>query len=188
MPCPTFNFQPSAFNLRHRRGYTLIELLITITITTILITIGVTAYGRAAEIQAIKSDTEKIIEVITSAQKAATSGKADCTNTSGPYLGERLTTSVGSSTITITSTCQNGNGETRSVTLNSFSFTTANTIVFRPLNQGIDTGETSTQNLDFTNGNASYRIEVQRSGTIKSLGKISQWKKTIFAQVKPSSK
>lgn len=156
-----------------KSGYTLIELLITITITTILVTIGVTAYGRAAEIQAIKSDTEKIIEIITSAQKAATSGKADCTATYGPYLGERLTTSIGSKSIVVTSTCQNGNGDARSFDLNSFTFATANTIVFRPLNQGIDTGAASTQNLDFTNGNATYRIEVQRSGTIKSLGKIS---------------
>lgn len=156
-----------------KSGYTLIELLITITITTILVTIGVTAYGRAAEIQAIKSDTEKIIEIITSAQKAATSGKADCTATYGPYLGERLTTSIGSKSIVVTSTCQNGNGDARSFDLNSFTFATANTIVFRPLNQGINTGAASTQNLDFTNGNATYRIEVQRSGTIKSLGKIS---------------
>ncbi len=156
-----------------KSGYTLIELLITITITTILVTIGVTAYGRAAEIQAIKSDTEKIIEILTSAQKAATSGRADCTATYGPYLGERFTTIVGSKSIEVTSTCQNGNGDTRSFDLNSFTFATANTIVFRPLNQGIDTGAASTQNLDFTNGDATYRIEVQRSGTIKSLGKIS---------------
>jgi len=157
-----------------KSGYTLIELLITVTITTILVTIGVTAYGRAAEIQAIKSDTEKIIGIITSAQKAATSGKADCTATYGPYLGERLTTSVGSKSILVTSTCQNGNGIAHSNDLNSFTFATANTIVFRPLNQGIDTGGSSTQNLDFTNGSATYRIEVERSGTIKSLGKISQ--------------
>lgn len=157
-----------------KSGYTLIELLITITITTILVTIGVTAYGRAAEIQAIKSDTEKILEIITSAQKAATSGKTDCTEASGPYLGERLTTSVGSKTITLTSTCQNGNGTTRTIDLNSFTFSTANSLVFRPLSQGIDTGATSTQYIDFTNTNSTYRIQIERSGTIKSLGKISQ--------------
>lgn len=156
-----------------KSGYTLIELLITITITTILVTIGVTAYRRAAEIQAIKSDTEKVIEILTSAQKAATSGRADCTATFGPYIGDRLTTSVGSKSIEVVSTCQNGNGEARIFELNSFTFATANTIVFRPLNQGIDTGASRTQNLDFTNGNATYRIEIERSGTIKSLGKIS---------------
>lgn len=171
-----------------KSGYTLIELLITVTILTILVTTGVTAYGRAAEIQAIKSDTEKIIEVITRAQKTATSGKVDCTETFGPYLGERLTTSIGSRSITVTSTCQNGNGETHNYDLNSFTFATANTIIFRPLNQGINTGATSTQNLDFTNGNATYRIEIERSGTLKSLGKISLWKRIVFAQVKASSK
>lgn len=158
---------------KFRTGYTLIELLITITIATILVTLGVTAYGRAADIQAIKSDTEKILGIITSAQKAATSGNADCTSTSGPYLGERLTTSVGSKTITIVSTCQSGDGTARNIDLSTFTFATANTIIFRPLNQGIDTGTSSSQYLDFTNGTASYRIQVERSGTIKSLGKIT---------------
>ena len=169
---PSFHLTP--FTLHPRRGYTLIELLITISITSILVTLGVTAYGRAAEIQAIKSDTEKLIGIITSAQKAATSGKADCAATFGPYLGESLTTSIGSPTITVTSTCQYGNGQPRTTDLSIFSFASANTLVFRPLNQGIDTGISNTQNLDFTTGNNIYRIEIERSGTIKYLGKISQ--------------
>lgn len=173
MSAPTFNLLLSTPNLHSRRGYTLIELLIVITITTILVTLGVTAYGRAAEIQAIKSDTEKIMEIIVSAQKAGTSGKADCTDSYGPYLGERLTTSIGSKNINLTSTCQNGNGNLRTLTLSSFTFATANTLVFRPLNQGVDTGISNTQNIDFTNGNSTYRIQIERSGNIKSLGKIT---------------
>ena len=155
-------------------GYTLIELLITVTITTILITIGVTAYGRAAEIQAIKSDSEAILGLLTSAQKAATSGKADCVNLYGQYLGETLATSSNSQTITITSTCKNGSGAVETYTLSRFSAVASNSILFRPLNQGIDTGASSSLNLDFTINSDTYRFLVEQSGTIKSLGKITQ--------------
>lgn len=155
-------------------GYTLIELLITVTITTILITIGVTAYGRAAEIQAIKSDSETILGLLTSAQKAATSGKADCVTLYGRYLGETLTTSSNSPTITITSTCESGSGAVETYTLSRFNSVSSSSILFRPLNQGIDTGASSSLNLDFTINNDTYRFLVEQSGTIKSLGKITQ--------------
>ncbi len=155
-----------------REGYTLIELLITISITMVLVTLGISAYRRAADIQAIKADTEKILEVIASAQKAATSGQADCTATYGPYLGERLTTTTGSSTLTLTSACRNGDGESRQFSLSTFTFATNNTLVFQPLNQGIDTGATDTQNLDYSRGDILYRIEVTRAGTVKPLGEI----------------
>jgi prepilin-type N-terminal cleavage/methylation domain-containing protein len=154
-------------------GYTLIELLVTVTIITILTTLGVTAYGRAAEIQATKADTEKIIEALTSAQKAATSGKADCTETSGKYLGESLSTSLASPTITIVSSCEYGNGAPREINLTRFSFASTNQLTFRPLNQGIDTGSSDIQTIDYTDGSSTYRIEVGRSGSIKSLGKTS---------------
>lgn len=170
----SFDLQLSTLSLRNRRGYTLIELLITITITTILVTIGVSAYRKASDIQAIKTTTETIIATITSAQKSATSGNADCTNTNGPYLGERLTTSIGSNLLTITSICQNGSGVSRNIELGNATFATANDITFRPLNQGIDTGNTNTQYLDFTNNNSIYRIQVDRTGTIKSVGKVTQ--------------
>ncbi len=155
-------------------GYTLIELLITVTITTILITIGVTAYGRAAEIQAIKSDSETVLGLLTSAQKSATSGKADCVSLYGRYLGETLTTSASSPTITITSACEGGTGTVETYTLSRFTAVSSNNILFRPLNQGIDTGASSSLNLDFTINGDTYRFLVEQSGTIKSLGKITQ--------------
>lgn len=157
----------------HRAGYTLIELLITISITTIMITLGVSAYRRAADIQAIKADTEKILTTLASAQKASTSGETDCTTSSGPYLGERLTTTSGSNTITLVSTCQNGDGIPRTTELSRFIFESNNTLLFRPLNQGIDTGANPTQNIDYSYDDHRYRILVERSGTIKPVGEIS---------------
>lgn len=173
MPVLTFTIQLLPYTSVYKRGYTLVELLITITITTILIGIGVSAYGRASETQSIKSDTEKIISVITSAQKAATTGKADCTDSFGIYLGENFQTTVGSKTMIITSICKTGQGNPRNYDLTTFTFKTANSISFRPLNQGIDTGPTNSQNLDFGTSSDTYRIQLERSGSVKSLGKVS---------------
>jgi len=154
-----------------KHGYTLVELLIVITLTALLITAGISAYSKAADIQASKSATETILTTLTSAQKAATSGKNDCT---GAYLGEIITTTSGSSAMTITSSCQGGGGVTREVSLNTFTFATTTNITFRPLNQGVDTGLADFQYLDYTNSSETYRIQIDRTGAIKPQGKISQ--------------
>lgn len=154
-----------------RSGYTLIELLIVITLTAMLITFGVSAYRKAADIQAVKATTELILSTLTSAQKSATSGRATC---SGPYYGETVTTNLNSSALTTTPTCQGGLGTPRIVNLpNNATFQTTNTLVFRPLSQGIDTGASDIQNLDFGTASVRYRIQVTRSGTIQALGRVT---------------
>lgn len=152
-----------------KSGYTLIELLITISISAILITIGVTAYGRAAANQSIKTDTERILSTLGSAQKAATSGKTDC---SSPYLGEYITISAGTNAMTVTSTCRDQAGTPRPITLTTGVFTSNNTLSFRPLNQGIDTGVGDSQNIDFMVGDNTYRIVVERGGSYRALGEV----------------
>lgn len=151
-------------------GYTLVELLIVITLSTLLITAGISAYSKAADIQNTKNATETILSTLATAQKAATSGKNDCI---GAYLGEIITTTSGSSTMTITSSCQGGGGTSRQVSLNLFTFATSINVVFRPLNQGVDTGLAGSQNLDYTNSNQTYRIQIDRTGAIMPLGRIN---------------
>jgi len=150
-------------------GYTLIELLITISITTILITFGMNAYRKSSDLQTIKSQTETIIITLTSAQKAATTGKTDCTSR---YVGEQVQVSAGSSTITTTSICSTDQGAPRIISLIDMTFTQDATLLFKPLNQGIDLGGSNTLNLDYQNSqNEVYRIEISQSGTIRSAGK-----------------
>lgn len=170
MSCPSF--VPSSHSLPKRlsRGYTLIELLIVITLTAMLITFGVSAYRRAADIQAIKSNTESLLQALTAAQKAATTGRADC---AGRYLGETVTTVANSTSLTTTATCDGGSGTVRTVTLSGFHFLSSQSLTFRPLSQGIDTGATDTFNLDYSNGTTTHRIQVTRGGTIQALGRIS---------------
>jgi len=151
------------------RGYTLIELLITISITTILITFGMSAYRKSSDLQTVKSQTETILIALTSAQKAATTGKTDCTSR---YIGEQVQVSAGSSTITTTSICSTDQGAPRIISLIDLTFTQDAALLFKPLNQGIDLGGSSTLNLDYQNSqNEVYRIEISQSGTIRSAGK-----------------
>lgn len=156
-------------NLSARQGYTLIELLITITITTILITFGVNAYRKSSEIQAVKSETEKILIALSQAQKSATTGKRDCAS---QYLGEQVQIIADTGNLTVTSLCNNDQGSPRTVTLSEMTFTSTQTLLFRPLNQGIDTGISNPLNLDYHNAADTYRIEISKSGTIRATGKL----------------
>lgn len=151
------------------RGYTLIELLITISITAVLITFGVNAYRKSSDLQAVKSQTELLITTLTQAQKAATTGKTDCTSR---YLGERVRTTSGSATMTITSTCSDDLGNDRTITLSNMTFAVTTDFTFKPLNLGIDLGLSNSLNLDYRNSSDTYRIEITKSGSIKSMGKI----------------
>ncbi len=165
-----FYIAHKSYILNHKSGYTLIELLITITLTTLLITFGVSSYRLAADRQAIKSQTELIMTTLTQAQKAATTGKTDCL---GPYLGEEVRITSNSSTLTIQSKCSSDpQGNIRTISLSQFTFDNNAIIVFRPLNQGVDTGASSPLNIDYTLNARTYRIELTRSGSIKSLGEI----------------
>ncbi len=150
-------------------GYTLIELLITTTLTTMLITFGVSAYRLASDRQLIKSQTELILTTLTQAQKAATTGKTDCQT---EYLGEEITVTSNSSALTLTSICKSDSGTPRTITLSTLTFANNQTFVFRPLNQGVDTGSTSTLNLDYGLSSRTFRIEITRSGSIRSLGEV----------------
>lgn len=153
-----------------RSGYTLIELLVVITISTILITLGVSAYRKSADRQAVRADNEKIVATLTQAQKAATTGKTDC---SGLYQGEKISVTAGSSTINIQSICEGGNGTNRTTDLANSTFASTESLTFRPLNQGVDTGSTSTKNIDYTSSSVTYRIQIDSSGTVKSIGQVN---------------
>jgi len=153
-----------------KKGYTLIELLITITITTILITFGVNAYRLASNKQAIKSQTTTIITTLTQAQKAATSGKTNCLGSE--YMGQQVSVTSNQKTLTLTSLCKDGSGLPTIITLTDLTFVETLTFTFRPLSQGVDLPSGNTLNLDYQNNADIYRIEITRSGNINYLGKI----------------
>ena len=150
-----------------KTGYTLIELMIVITITAVMVAFGIGGYTRAQKNQNTKAATETILTVLSEAQKQASTGGSDC---SGQYLGQQIV--LQSSTITTTALCTGTNGTAQIVSLVGLTFTSSHTLTFKPLNQGLDLTGGTTENIDYSNNTDTYRIEVMRSGSIQNIGKL----------------
>jgi prepilin-type N-terminal cleavage/methylation domain-containing protein len=150
-----------------KTGYTLIELMIVITITALLVAFGIGGYTRAQKNQNNKAATEVILTALTEAQKKASTGGSDC---NGEYLGQQV--QLQSSTITTTALCQSNNGTPKSVAIIGLTFTSSHTVTFKPLNQGATLSAGSTENIDYSNSTDTYRIEVTSSGNIQNRGKL----------------
>lgn len=150
-------------------GYTLIELLIVIGITSVLITYGISAYRKSSERQQLKHETSLILSALTETQKEASTGKADC---EGLYLGEQLTIIELSSTITIQSICELSSGTPKTITLNKSQFANSYSLIFKPLSQGIEFSTSGNLNLDYIFNTLTYRIVITPAGSINYLGAI----------------
>ncbi len=142
-------------------AYTLIELLITITIVSLLVTMGVSAYSKARDRQVGQSGAEQLINILKENQQAASVGKKDCT---GSYLGQIVTLTL-ANTVTSESSCEGGVGAPKSITINGVTFVSGATITFRPLSGGTNLSA-DPLNIDILSNNLTYRVQLTRAGTI----------------------
>lgn len=155
----------------HHLGYTLIELMVVITITALLVSLGISAYNIAHNKQLGKNATEQIISLLTAAQKDAQIGKKDCV---GKFLGEQITLTLNTNSFRSQNLCENGEVGTPQTTLiPGITWGATYTFIFNPLSLGIDLGGSSPLWLDFSTDNSTdYRLELTSAGTIRSLGEI----------------
>lgn len=152
-----------------KNGFTLIELMVVITITAMLVTFGVSSYTKAQNNQIPKSASEVILTVLAENQKLASSGNSDCT---GTYLGQQLIFDSGLNLIHTKSSCEGGIfGLEKTIEVAGITFSAGHTLTFRPLNQGIDLQTGDSDNIDFLSNGSTYRITVDRSGSITYKGK-----------------
>jgi len=151
--------------MKMKPAYTLIELVIIITIISILVSVGLSAYGKARDRQAGQAAGEKIISILQENQKIANVGKVGCAT---KFLGQKVTTSS-TNQITTQSLCEGPDGPSLSIPIPDITFPITSTITFKPLSQGTDL--TSDLNLSYTStaGN-TYLITITRSGTIEYKG------------------
>lgn len=148
------------------KGYTLIELMIVISIVAILLSFGVSAYGKARDRQIGQAAGEMLVSVLQESQKDALIGNKDCV---GKFTGQRVTTSA-PNIVTSVSTCEGGDGTPEQTTIPDITSMTAATILFNPLTQGI-TLSSDPYNIDIViAGLTTYRIQLTRSGTIEYKG------------------
>jgi len=156
-------------SLLKTNGYTLIELLVSISIITILVVTGVTSYVRTTRKQVIFETVEKVLLHIKDIQTLAQTGERDCL---GVFEGYDLTFTQGSSTVTHTATCSLTDSDPIEEEMKDISFNDNVTLHFYPLSQGIGLGGASSYNLDFTAADSeTYRIQVTSAGLIEYLGK-----------------
>jgi prepilin-type N-terminal cleavage/methylation domain-containing protein len=146
-------------------GYTLVELIITISIIAILVVMGISAYTKARNRQIGKSAADQIVSLLIENQKQAKIGNKDC---SGEYLGQIIKYFDGGNTITSQSSCAEGVvGTSKTTTIADISFVGGETITFKPLASGIDLGAgVSSLTLKFVSNSLTYQIQLTAPGTI----------------------
>lgn len=151
---------------RFKFGYTLIELMVVISIVGILVTFGVSAYGKARDKQIGQSAGEQITSILNENQKIANVGDKDCT---GKFIGQQV--ALSGSTVTSTSLCEGGSVVSKSTPIPEITFSGNYSIIFNPLSLGINLNAASPLSIMYmSTSGATYKILVDKSGTIEYKG------------------
>ncbi|GEM_PF-1277870 len=150
-------------------GYTMIELLIGVTIAAILSSLGFSAYRKAQERQSLQIAAQTLESVLRLSQKSASIGEKNC---SGVFLGEEVSISTGTSIITSKSICEGEEGSPKTTSLSGVTFGTTASILFRQGSAGLlvtnPPGTTITIPISAFNRTANIRVEAP--GTISYEG------------------
>lgn len=154
--------------MKLKTGYTLIELMIVISISSVLVGIGISAYTRAQRRQIGQAAGEQIISLLQESQKTANIGKKDCV---GKFVGLDVTISV-PNTIKTQSRCENNVlGNPTITTIPGITFASGYLITFNPLTYGVNLNTTSPLSIAYsTTASLTYHLEVTNTGTMKFLG------------------
>ena len=156
------------YNLQSKLGYTLVELMIVISIVGILVTFGVSAYGRGREKQAGQAAGEQIISILNASQKLANIGNKDCI---GKFTGQQVVFAPPNLLKTRSRCGTNPPGTETTFTVPEITGMTSATIVFNPLSLGINLGTTNPLTISYTGpSGATYRVLINKSGTIEYKG------------------
>jgi prepilin-type N-terminal cleavage/methylation domain-containing protein len=149
-----------------KHGYTLVELMILVAIVGILVSFGVSAYGKARDRQAGQAAVEEVLSLLQENQTIASIGKIDCTN---KFLGQEVTI-IPPNSFKQQSMCENDPGVATTTTFSGIAGLSSATLTFNPLSLGI-TLPTNPYLLNIVAGNGTtYQIELTSSGTIEYQG------------------
>lgn len=159
-----------------KSAYTLIELMIVVTIISILVGFGISAYTKARDRQVGQIAGEQILAILNENQKIASVGKVDsgCT---GKYLYQQVILSP-PNIISSKSVCKDASGsEYPYPPILGITSLTSTTIRFNPLSLGITLpSDALEQIISYTTPSAlTYYLRVTNSGTIEYQG-IQPWK------------
>lgn len=148
------------------KGYTLVEILIVISIIAVLLSFTLAGFSNARERQAIQAAKEQILSVLQSAQKSAFTGHKDC---DGTLTGIQVTFSL--DTINTQALCTAGSGALTSTTIRDISFSSAPSLTFQPLQDGVVfAAGGNSANIDYLIDGNTYRVLVENPGIITYQG------------------
>lgn len=148
-------------------GYSLIELIVVISIIAILFSFGLTAYVKSQRRQIGESAGGKIISFLQEQQKIASIGKKTCV---GRFIGQQVVLSS-PNIITPSSLCDGDAVTGTPIEIPGVTSLSGTTIIFNPLSRGIDLGTTSPLTITYeTKADLSYTIKLTSAGTIEYQG------------------
>lgn len=148
-------------------AYTLVEMMIVISIVAVLLGFGLSAYGQARQRQIGQTASEQIISLLQESQTLASIGSKDC---SGKYIGQQVTLS--GSTLTTQALCETSSGAQTATVISGITFDSSLTLIFNSLTRGItlEAGAPS-QTITFTTtSQLTYQIFLSSTGTIQYQG------------------
>jgi len=154
--------------MQNQPGFSLVELIVGVTITAILLTMGLSAYRQAQNRAYIQAAKESILEILQSSQKQAYIGENDCTD-SGIFEGVEVRVQTPSS-ISVLPKCAGVYGASDTHTLSNLTFQSSHTILFKPLGQGVGLGGTNSLDIIYQIYGNSYAVNITAPGNIRYLG------------------
>jgi len=152
-----------------KQGYSLVELMVAVSIVGVLVAFSISAYTKGRDRQEGRAAGETIISFLTSNQKKANIGDRDCT---GLYLGQSVTINA-DNTLSAVSTCSSTNGTlTTSPALSGISSISPapNTILFKPLSQGITLSPDPLNISYVTSAGTTFMVQITSSGAVEYKG------------------
>lgn len=155
-------------SIRMMDGFTLIELMIAITIISVMASFGFSAYSSARDRQIGLAATEQILTFLQSNQSYAQAGNKDCI---GKYLGQEVGM-VTPNILRSKSICEAEEGSVLESTIPGIIFEADSTLIFNPLTKGIElsSGDSSLDIAYTSSLTLRYIVRVHNTGTIEYLG------------------
>lgn len=147
------------------KGFTMIELLITVSITALMITLGTSSYRAAQLRQSLRSDVETSLELLQKAKKQAIVGDQDCDDPSGPSLGVKVTFTQDLKNVQFQALCKTSNGTITTTVLKDSAPITSATFTFRALDGSLSGNGGQSMTLKTPDG-LSTTITVSQAGAI----------------------
>ncbi len=183
-PMDKSNFQFSIFNFQLKKAYTLIELLITISIIIIFSGISIAYYNNFTEEKKLENETQKLVDVLDLAKKKAAGAEDSslCPNSGGPfgsqygYTGYRVNIFSNSYSLSRCCTTATSNSCAQPQLINTYNnipsnitFTSSQSnIQFKQLTSVINSSTLITITVRNTNLNKCRQITISPSGVIET--------------------